>query len=120
MCWDCNPGLGEVHALTFLENNRGRYMQSEGYVVYDKLTEIDRLEGRSQLVHCRTHIRRRFVKCFESCLANCGRAAASDRARGERVPPERVAITHAVSAAVALITRAEQEWHRARHVECAG
>jgi hypothetical protein len=55
-----------VHARTFLENYRGRYLQSDGYGVYDKLAEIDRPEGRWQLVHCWTHVRRRFVKRFES------------------------------------------------------
>jgi hypothetical protein len=49
-----------------LENYRGRYLQSDGYGVYDKLAEIDRPEGRWQLVHCWTHVRRRFVKRFES------------------------------------------------------
>lgn len=60
------PGRGEVHARTFLESYRGRYLQSDGYGVYDKLAEIDRPEGRWQLVHCWTHVRRRFVKRFES------------------------------------------------------
>jgi transposase len=59
-------GRGGLHARSFLENYRGCYLQSDGYGVYDKLAEIDRPEGRWQLVHCWTHVRRRLVKRFES------------------------------------------------------
>lgn len=60
------PGRGAVHALTFLDGYRGRFLQSDGYDAYDKLTVIDRPEGPRQLVHCWTHVRRRFVKRLQS------------------------------------------------------
>lgn len=56
------PGRGAVHAMAFLEGYRGRYLQCDGYDAYDKLTALDRPEGPWQLVHCWTHVRRRFVK----------------------------------------------------------
>lgn len=60
------PGRGAVHALTFLDGYRGRFLQCDGYDAYDKLTVIDRPEGPWQLVHCWTHVRRRFVKRLQS------------------------------------------------------
>ena len=60
------PGRGAVHALTFLDGYRGRFLQCDGYDAYDKLTVIDRPEGPRQLVHCWTHVRRRFVKRLQS------------------------------------------------------
>lgn len=60
------PGRGAVHALRFLDGYRGRFLQCDGYDAYDKLTAVDRPEGPWQLVHCWTHVRRRFVKRLES------------------------------------------------------
>lgn len=60
------PGRGAVHALRFLDGYRGRFLQCDGYDAYDKLTAVDRTEGPWQLVHCWTHVRRRFVKRLES------------------------------------------------------
>ena len=60
------PGRGAVHALKFLDGYRGRFLQCDGYEVYDKLTGIDRTEGPWQIVHCWTHVRRRFVKRLQS------------------------------------------------------
>ncbi len=56
------PGRGSVHALRFLDGYRGRFLQCDGYDACDKLTAVDRPEGPWQLVHCWTHVRRRFVK----------------------------------------------------------
>ncbi|MGC8732058.1 MAG: IS66 family transposase [Halothiobacillaceae bacterium] len=60
------PGRGAIHATTFLAGYRGRFLQCDGYEAYDKLTVVDRPEGPWQLVHCWTHVRRRFVKRLES------------------------------------------------------
>jgi len=60
------PGRGAVHALRFLEGYRGQFVQCDGYEAYDKLTGLDRPEGPWQLVHCWTHVRRRFVKRLEN------------------------------------------------------
>ncbi|SDP00826.1 Transposase [Lutimaribacter pacificus] len=59
------PGRGAVHALRFLEDYRGHFVQCDGYEAYDKLTRVDRPEGPWTLVHCWTHARRRFVKRLE-------------------------------------------------------
>ena len=60
------PGRGAVHALRFLEGYRGRFVQCDGYDAYDKLIAVDRPEGPWTLVHCWTHVRRRFVKRLET------------------------------------------------------
>ncbi len=60
------PGRGAIHATTFLAGYRGRFLQCDGYDAYNKLTALDRPEGPWQLVHCWTHVRRRFVKRLES------------------------------------------------------
>ena len=45
---------------------RGRFLQCDGYDGYEPLTRIDRAEGVWTLVHCWTHVRRRFVKLVRS------------------------------------------------------
>ncbi len=60
------PGRGAVHALKFLEGYRGRFLQCDGYEVYDKLPEVGRPQGPWQIVNCWTHVRRRFVKRLQS------------------------------------------------------
>jgi hypothetical protein len=59
------PGRGAVHALRFLESYRGHFVQCDGNEAYYKLTRVDRPEGPWTLVHCWTHVRRRFVKRLE-------------------------------------------------------
>lgn len=56
------PGRGGVHAERFLQGFRGRYLQCDGYDGYERLTRIERPEGAWTLVHCWSHLRRRFVK----------------------------------------------------------
>lgn len=56
------PGRGGVHAERFLQGFRGRYLQCDGYEGYDRLTRLQRAEGPWTLVHCWSHLRRRFVK----------------------------------------------------------
>ncbi len=60
------PGRGAVHAVRFLDGYRGRFLQCDGYDAYDALTAEARPEGPWQLVHCWTHVRRRFVKRLET------------------------------------------------------
>lgn len=60
------PGRGREHPLKFLDGYRGRFLQCDAYQSYNALTEIAREGGPWQLVHCWTHVRRRFVKRFEN------------------------------------------------------
>jgi transposase len=60
------PGRGGEHAVRFLEGYRGRFLQCDGYVAYDAPAALARPEGAWQLVHCWTHVRRRFVKRLEN------------------------------------------------------
>jgi hypothetical protein len=56
------PGRGGAHAERFLRGYRGRYLQCDGYDGYELLTRMKRDEGPWTLVHCWSHLRRRFVK----------------------------------------------------------
>ncbi len=60
------PGRGKAHPLNFLAGYRGRFLQCDAYQSYNAMTEIARDNGPWQLVYCWTHVRRRFVKRFES------------------------------------------------------
>ena len=71
------PGRGKEHPIRFLSGYRGRFLQCDGYGVYDALTTHDRESGQDnahgpemrdpwQLVHCWVHVRRRFVKRLEN------------------------------------------------------
>jgi len=60
------PGRGKEHPLKFLAGSRGRLLQCDACQSCDALTEVARDTGPWQLVYCRTHVRRRFVKRFES------------------------------------------------------
>lgn len=60
------PGRGAYHPQHFLAGYRGRFLQCDGYEAYNTLTTVERPEGPWELVHCRTHVRRRFVKRMES------------------------------------------------------
>lgn len=59
-------GRGKEHPLKFLAGYRGRFLQCDAYQSYNALAEIPRENGPWQLVHCWTHVRRRFVKRFEN------------------------------------------------------
>ncbi|MBW6505695.1 MAG: IS66 family transposase [Rhodobacteraceae bacterium] len=60
------PGRGKEHPLKFLAGYQGRFLQCDAYQSYNAMTEIARDNGPWQLVYCWTHVRRRFVKRFES------------------------------------------------------
>ena len=56
------PGRSGTYAAQFLRGFRGRFLQCDGYEGYELLTRIKRDEGPWTLVHCWSHLRRRFVK----------------------------------------------------------
>ena len=69
------PGRGGVHAEGFLEGFRGRFLQCDGYDGYECLTGVDRPEGPWTLVHCWSHLRRRFVKQMRNTRSPIAEAA---------------------------------------------
>lgn len=56
------PGRSGAYAEQFLHGFRGRFLQCDGYDGYELLPRIKRAEGAWALVHCWSHLRRRFVK----------------------------------------------------------
>lgn len=56
------PGRAGAYAEEFLQGYHGRFLQCDGYEAYERLTGIQRAEGPWTLVHCWSHLRRRFVK----------------------------------------------------------
>jgi transposase len=56
------PGRSGAYAEQFLRGFRGRFLQCDGYDGYELLTRLKRDEGAWTLVHCWSHLRRRFVK----------------------------------------------------------
>lgn len=60
------PGRGGAHAERFLHGYRGRYLQCDGYDGYELLSRICRDQGPWTLVHCWSHLRRRFVKLLRN------------------------------------------------------
>lgn len=60
------PSREGVHAERFLDGCRGRYLQCDAYDAYNRLERLDRPEGGWTLVHCWSHVRRRFVKVLRS------------------------------------------------------
>jgi transposase len=60
------PSREGVHAERFLEGCRGRFLQCDAYEGYTRLETLDRPEGGWTLVHCWSHVRRRFVKVHKS------------------------------------------------------
>ena len=60
------PGRGTRHPRGFLGGYQGRFLQCDGYEAYSRLATLAREGGPWELVHCWTHVRRRFVKRMES------------------------------------------------------
>jgi transposase len=69
------PGRSGAHAEGFLQGFRGRFLQCDGYDGYDRLTRIERAEGPWALVHCWSHLRRRFVKQLRNTKSPIAEAA---------------------------------------------
>ncbi len=55
------PGRSGAYAEQFLRGYHGRLLQCDGYDGYELLTRVKRDEGPWMLVHCWSHLRRRFV-----------------------------------------------------------
>jgi transposase len=69
------PGRGGAHAERFLQGFRGRFLQCDGYDGYERLTRSERPEGPWALVHCWSHLRRRFVKQMRNTKSPIAEAA---------------------------------------------
>jgi transposase len=92
------PTRAGAHAERFLDGFRGRLLQCDGYDGYNRLTRIDRAEGGWTLVHCWSHVRRRFVKVMqataspvaETMLRHIGALYAIEKTVRGRPPEERL------------------------------
>jgi len=60
------PSRHGAHAERFLDGCRGRYLQCDAYDGYARLQRLERPEGGWTLVHCWSHLQRRFVKVPQS------------------------------------------------------
>ena len=69
------PGRSGAYAEQFLRGYHGRLLQCDGYEGYGLLTSIQREEGPWTLVHCWSHLRRRFVKIFRNTKSPIAEAA---------------------------------------------
>lgn len=69
------PGRSGAYAEDFLQGFRGRLLQCDGYDGYDRLTRIKRPQGPWTLVHCWSHLRRRFVKQMRNTKSPIAEAA---------------------------------------------
>jgi transposase len=69
------PGRSGVFAEQFLQGFSGQLLQCDGYDGYERLTRIDRPQGPWTLVHCWSHLRRRFVKQMRNTKSPIAEAA---------------------------------------------
>lgn len=69
------PGRGGEHAERFLQGFRGQFLQVDAYDGYDRLTRIVRPQWPWVLVHCWSHLRRRFVKLMRNSKSPIAEAA---------------------------------------------
>ena len=69
------PGRSGAYAEQFLRGYHGRLLQCDGYDGYEILTSLRREEGPWTLVHCWSHLRRRFVKQFRNTKSPIAEAA---------------------------------------------
>jgi transposase len=70
-------GRSGKFAEQFLHGFEGRFLQCDGYEGYDRLTRIERLQGPWTLVHCWSHLRRRFVKLMRNTKSPIAEAAVN-------------------------------------------
>ncbi len=59
----------------FLQGFSGQLLQCDGYDGYERLTRIERPQGPWTLVHCWSHLRRRFVKQMRNTKSPIAEAA---------------------------------------------
>ncbi|MGY4343580.1 transposase [Bradyrhizobium sp. GM7.3] len=69
------PGRSGAFAEQFLDGFGGRYLQCDAYDGYDRLNEVVRPQGPWTLVHCWSHLRRRFVKLVRNSKSPIAEAA---------------------------------------------
>ncbi|MGY2936262.1 hypothetical protein ACVWZ6_005864 [Bradyrhizobium sp. GM6.1] len=69
------PSRSGAFAEQFLDGFGGRFLQCDAYDGYDRLTEVARLQGPWTLVHCWSHLRRRFVKLARNSKSPIAEAA---------------------------------------------
>ena len=62
-------------AEQFLQGFSGQLLQCDGYDGYERLTRIERPQGPWTLVHCWSHLRRRFVKQMRNTKSPIAEAA---------------------------------------------
>ena len=107
------PGRGGVWAETFLGGFSGRLLQCDGYEGYERLTRITRAQGPWTLVHCWSHLRRRFVQVAratrspmaEEALTRIGELYAVEKAVRGRPPEVRLAARRDRSAPIVAALR---------------
>ena len=68
-------GRSGAFAEQFLDGFSGRFLQCDAYDGYDRLTEVARPQGPWTLVHCWSHLRRRFVKLARNSKSPIAEAA---------------------------------------------
>jgi len=69
------PGRSGTFAEQFLYGFRGQFLQCDGYDGYERLPRIQRPQGPWTLVHCWSHLRRRFVKLVRNTKSPIAEAA---------------------------------------------
>ena len=69
------PGRSGAFAEQFLQGFGGQFLQCDGYDGYERLTRIERPQGPWTLVHCWSHLRRRFVKLMRNTKSPIAEAA---------------------------------------------
>ncbi|WP_346656626.1 transposase [Bradyrhizobium sp. IC4061] len=85
MLFQYAPGRSGTFAKQFLDGFNGCLLQCDAYDGYDRLTEVARPQGPWTLVHCWSHLRRRFVK-----LARNSKSPIAEARR----PADRTALRH--------------------------
>ncbi|WP_446479859.1 IS66 family transposase [Bradyrhizobium vignae] len=68
-------GRSGAFAEQFLDRFTGRFLQCDAYDGYDRLIEVARPQGPWTLVHCWSHLRRRFVKLARNSKSPIAEAA---------------------------------------------
>ncbi|WFU54728.1 transposase [Bradyrhizobium pachyrhizi] len=94
-------GRSGAFAEQFLDGFNGRFLQCDAYDRHDRLLEVARPQGPWTLVHCWSHLRRRFVKLARNSKSPIAEAAVRQiaqvhcqtsgwpRARNTRCPSSR-------------------------------
>jgi hypothetical protein len=92
------PGRGGDHAERFPQGFGGRFLQVDAYEGYDRLTRLERSQGPWLLVHCWSHLRRRFVKLARNTKSPIAEAAI--RQIGRSTPSRQPCAAHRLKSAL--------------------